>query len=134
MVAMIRSVPLLDSLGEAEIAWIAGRLTPQLAAPGETIIRKGERGKAVYFVAAGQVDVLLPDRKVRLEPGAFFGEMALLQDRPRGADVVSVGYTHLLVLRASAFRRLLRKHRDMRAAMEATAAARAAENRQEAKT
>lgn len=130
MVAMIRSVPLLDSLNEEDISWIAGRLVPRLAAPGEAIIKAGERGKAVYFVAAGQVDVILPNRTVRLEPGAFFGEMALLQDRPRGADVVSAGYTHLLVLRASAFRRLLRKHKDMRLAMEETAAARDAENMQ----
>jgi CPA1 family monovalent cation:H+ antiporter len=130
MVAMIRSVPLLDSLNEEDIAWVAGRLVPRLAAPGEAIIKAGERGKAVYFVAAGQVDVVLPNRKVRLEPGAFFGEMALLQDRPRGADVVSAGYTHLLVLRASAFRRLLRKHKEMRLAMEETAAARDAENMQ----
>ena len=130
MVAMIRSVPLLDSLSEEDIVWIAGRLVPRLAAPGEAIIKAGERGKAVYFVAAGQVDVILPNRKVRLEPGAFFGEMALLQNRPRGADVVSAGYTHLLVLRASAFRRLLRKHKGMRLAMEETAAARDAENLQ----
>lgn len=130
MVAMIRSVPLLSSLGEAEIAWIAGRLVPRLAAPGETIIKTGERGKAVYFIAAGNVEVLLPNRRVRLEPGGFFGEMALLQDRPRGADVVSVGYTHLLVLRASAFQRMLRQHGEMRATMEETAAARDAENQE----
>lgn len=130
MVAMIRSVPLLSSLGEAEIAWIAGRLVPRLAAPGETIIKAGERGKAVYFIAAGNVEVLLPNRRVRLEPGGFFGEMALLQDRPRGADVVSVGYTHLLVLRASAFQRMLRQHGEMRATMEETAAARDAENQE----
>lgn len=130
MVAMIRSVPLLSSLGEAEIAWIAGRLVPRLAAPGETIIKAGERGKAVYFIAAGNVEVLLPNRRVRLEPGGFFGEMALLQDRPRGADVVSVGYTHLLVLRASAFQRLLRQRGQMRATMEETAAARDAENQE----
>ena len=70
----------------------------------------------------------MPNRNVRLEPGSFFGEMALLQDRPRAADVVSVGYTHLLVLRASAFRKLMRRHKEMRTAMEATAAARDAEN------
>ncbi len=128
MVTMIRSVPLLRSLSEEDVAWIAGRLIPKLASPDETIIKAGERGKAVYFVAAGQIDVVLPTRRVRLEPGAFFGEMALLQDRPRGADVVSVGYAHLLMLRASAFRRLLRKYSQMRTAMEKTAAARDAEN------
>ncbi len=130
MVAMIRSVPLLRTLDEKDIAWIAGRLIPQLAAPGEAIIKTGDRGKAVYFIAAGSMEVLLPNRRVRLEPCGFFGEMALLQDRPRAADVVSGGYTHLLVLRASAFRKLLRQHKEMRAEMEATAAARVAKNLQ----
>ena len=128
MVAMIRSVPVLSTLDEDNVAWIAGRLVPQLAAPDEAIIKTGDRGKAVYFIAAGSTEVRLPNRNVRLEPGSFFGEMALLQDRPRAADVVSVGYTHLLVLRASAFRKLMRRHKEMRTAMEATAAARDAEN------
>ena len=134
MVAMIRGVPLLRTLDEEEISWIAGRLVPRLAAPGEVIIKSGQRGKAVYFIAAGNVEVLLPNRRVQLEPGGFFGEMALLQDRPRGADVVSAGYAHLLVLRAGAFRKLLNRHPEMRQAMEETAAARDAENLENGKS
>ncbi len=128
MVAMLRGVPVFQDLSEEEIARVARELEPRLASPGEKIIRQGDRGDAVYFIAAGSVEVLLPTRRIRLEPGAFFGEMALLQDRLRAADVVALGYTHLLVLRVRAFRSLLRRHKGLREAMQATAAAREAEN------
>jgi monovalent cation:H+ antiporter, CPA1 family len=128
MAAMIRGVPMFQNLKEEEIRWIAGRLEPRLATPGERIIRAGEAGDSVYFIAAGSVDVVLPNRSIRLEAGNFVGEMALLQDQPRTADVVSVGYTQLLVLRVRTFRAMLRRHKGMRAAMEATAKARQAEN------
>ena len=84
---------------------------PRLALPGERIIRRGERGDAMYFIASGAVEVQRPeDEVVRLGTGEFFGEMALIMRRPRVADVVALSYCRLLMLPREAFREFLRSH------------------------
>jgi CPA1 family monovalent cation:H+ antiporter len=121
-------VPLFTNLDSAGVTQLAGMLRPRLAVPGETIVVKGGRGTAMYFIAAGAVDVVLRGGMVRLESGNFFGEIALLSDQRRNADVVAVGYCHLLVLQRSDFRRLLRARPHLRAEIERVAAARLAED------
>jgi voltage-gated potassium channel len=54
----------------------------------------------MYFVAAGQVEIDLPDRCVRLGTGHFFGEIAVLRKARRSATVRAVTRTSLLVLDA----------------------------------
>jgi CRP-like cAMP-binding protein len=92
-------------------------LRPRFAVPHERIIRKGDRGDGVYFIASGMVEVILPDRRIRIGSGAFFGEMALLSGRVRQADVVAVTYCQLLLLRRLDFEQFIRENPDARAAM-----------------
>jgi len=99
-----------------------------VAMPGEKIISVGAKSDALYFVAAGEVTVKIPTGPVILKEGEFFGEMGLLDARPRNADVISDGYCHLLVLHRRDFERLLGRRPDVRAAIEAVAARRTAEN------
>ncbi len=63
----------------------------------------------MYFIAAGEVTVRLPNFQVTLKEGDFVGEMGLISDGPRSADVVSDGYCHLLALYRKDFRALLDK-------------------------
>jgi CPA1 family monovalent cation:H+ antiporter len=103
----IARVPLFASLGPAARAKVARLLRPRLAIPGERIVVKGERGDAMYFIASGAVEVKLDPAPLRLGSGDFFGELALLTNQPRTADVAALGYCRLLVLSARDFRRLL---------------------------
>jgi CPA1 family monovalent cation:H+ antiporter len=121
---MIGRVPLFGGLDTDSVRRVARRLRPQLAVPGETIVRRGERGESMYFIAAGEVTVRLAHGEVTLKGGDFFGEMALVDRMPRNADVVALGYCHLLVLEARDFRTLLSDRPDLRAEIEAVAHAR----------
>ena len=103
-------------------------LTPELFLPGERIIRAGDTGDRMFFIASGIVDVLVAPNPVRLKSGDFFGEMALLTDNPRNADVVSAGYTNMLELRRRDFETLLRVNPNMRENIERVARAREAQN------
>ena len=108
---LIRNVPLLGELDDTARADLKPLLVPRLALPGERIIRRGERGDAMYFIASGAVEVQRPqDEVVRLGTGDFFGEMALIMRRPRVADVVALSYCRLLMLPREAFREFLRSH------------------------
>lgn len=125
---MLGKVPIFAGLKEDQIAKLALLLTPELFTPGERIIRAGDQGDKMYFIASGTVDVLVvPDPK-RLKTGDFFGEMALLSDKPRNADVVSAGYTNMLVLKRRDFDALLKAHAGLREKIEDEARKRAAEN------
>lgn len=125
---MLAKVPIFAGLKEDQIARLAQMLTPELFTPGERIIRAGDQGDKMYFIASGIVDVLVVPDPVRLKTGDFFGEMALLNDKPRNADVVSAGYTNMLVLKRRDFDALLKAHAGMREKIEEIARKREVEN------
>lgn len=124
--ALIARVPLLAGLPEERRRELRRLLRPRLALPGERIIRRGDRGDAIYFIASGAVEVDLEDGPVRLGTGDVFGEMALLLRQPRRADVTALGYCRLLMLRRDAFRRFLRRHPELVERLRGIAGARLA--------
>ena len=122
---LIRAYPMFAGLEDAELKALATLLRPRLLVPDEVIIRKGDRGRGMFFISSGAVEVVLPHERVRLGSGEFFGEMAMLSHRTRNADVVSLGYGRVLELPAADFQRFLTKYPRARAEIEITAAARA---------
>jgi CPA1 family monovalent cation:H+ antiporter len=126
--ALIAKVPLFADLAPRRRAAIARLLSPRLVLPGERIVTKGERGEAMYFIASGAVAVSVGDSEVRLGSGEFFGEIALLAHRPRTADVTALGFCRLLTLNAADFAKLLSADAEMKAAIDAVARQRLAQN------
>jgi voltage-gated potassium channel len=102
---LVAKVPIFEHLPAARIAEISAMLQPQAASRGEAVVVKGERGDGMYFLIDGEVEVLL-DPPVRLYGGDYFGEIALLYERPRSATVVARRFSQLLKLRVDHFRRL----------------------------
>jgi voltage-gated potassium channel len=125
----VTKVPFFATLGPAAIADVT-RMLRIMDVPAHTIIiRKGQVGDCMYFIAAGEVEVDLPGKKVRLGQGAFFGEMALLGNNLRSADVTTTLMSQLLVLDLADFRTLMARHPDLAATIDAEAKRRALENK-----
>ncbi len=118
---LIARVPLFAALDAGRRRDIARLLRPRLALPGERIIAKGARGNAMYFIASGAVEVRAGAAPIRLGSGDFFGEIALVTNLPRTADVVALGYCHLLTLRQRVFDRLLAGNPELSARIDAVA-------------
>jgi monovalent cation:H+ antiporter, CPA1 family len=118
---LVERVPLFANLPTDKRASIARLLKTRLTLPGDPIVRRGQRGDAMYFIASGAAAVLIPGKPVELGSGEFFGELALLTGQPRNADVVSLGYCRLLELRQGDFQQLLAGDADLKRAIEAVA-------------
>jgi len=93
--------PLLSALSEEHIAALFAVLERSTAAPGDVIIAQGSASDKMCILAEGEVVV---SREIggarvelaRLAPGAFFGEMSLLANTPRAAEVRASSYAVIL--------------------------------------
>jgi monovalent cation:H+ antiporter, CPA1 family len=128
---LIARLDLFAALDRRHLAGVQKLLRPRFTFPNELIVRKGERGDAVFFIASGAAEVILPDRRIPLGSGDFFGEMSLITGEPRQADVRSQTYCRLLVLRKADFDRFMRANPDVLSQINAVAERRLSENRPE---
>jgi voltage-gated potassium channel len=125
----VSKVPFFATLGPAAIADVTHMLRTIDLPPRTTIIRKGQTGDCMYFIASGEVEVDLPGKKVRLVEGAFFGEMALLGSSLRSANITTTRLSKLLVLDLVDFRLLMARHPDLAETIDAEAKRRELENK-----
>ena len=125
----VSKVPFFAALGPAAIADVTHMLRTMDLPARTMIIRKGQAGDCMYFIAAGEVEVDLPGKKVRLGEGAFFGEMALLGNNLRSANITTTRVSRLLVLDLVDFRLLMARHPDLAQTIDAEAKRRALENK-----
>jgi voltage-gated potassium channel len=104
---LVAKVPFFHDVGASVIADVTQLLRPREYPAGAVIVRRGERGDCMYFVASGEVEIRLRPESLYRGPGYFFGELALLTGDPRNATVVAVRQCTLLRLDIVDFRQLL---------------------------
>jgi CRP-like cAMP-binding protein len=93
-----------------------------MAAKGDLIIKKGDLSDAMFLVVSGQVRARLRvgghDTSLgTMEPGELFGEVAMLSQTARSADVVAEVPTRLLQLTSEGFQELMSEHPKLAARM-----------------
>ena len=120
---LLAQVPLFAGLSKKDLQEISGLATRLDLPEGSELTHQGGRGYEFIVVLEGTVDVLI-DGKVVATCGAgdFFGEVALLEDRPRTATVVAKTDVTVDVIGRPEFSVLLHDHpqidKQLRAAME----------------
>jgi CRP-like cAMP-binding protein len=132
---LVARVPLFRSLGAKRIAAVAGVLRTRHVESGERLIRKGDQGDSMYFIVSGEVEVD-PESgapKGRLNEGDFFGEIALIADRPRTATITTLAPCKLLVLPKNDFESFMNEHPDLKDAVRDAAKRRLEELKAEAR-
>lgn len=95
---MVARVPLFAKLEAADIAAIMRFLRSSAVEAGEVIVHRDDPAQSMYFISAGSVEIELPDRRIRLDEGHFFGELAILRKGHRSATIRALETTRLLVL------------------------------------
>src|SRR5687767_1192779 len=95
---VLRRITLFADLNEAELHHVRGLIKEVHHAAGTTIFQEGSESDAFYVVEAGILDVLRgTSRKLlgRLKAGDFFGEMGVIDGRPRSATIVAATQVQL---------------------------------------
>lgn len=116
IVALLARIPLFQSLPRDEVVALASLFRRQRYAKGESIIYHEEPGSGFFVVKTGSVKVTRPIATGEeaiidsLGSGEFFGEMALLDGRPRSASVAALEPTQVIVLYRADFIDFLHSH------------------------
>ena len=107
-------VPLFQGFRKRDLVAL-GRIADEIDRPaGKEVIREGDVGRQFFVILAGEARVRRRGRTVNtLGPGAFFGEIALLANRPTTASVTATTPLRLVVLTRPNFNRLMRTAPDM---------------------
>lgn len=109
--AFLRGVALFRALPGDAIEALAEATEPAGYRAGQTVIDDGGIGDRLFLVVQGQVAVRKAGRTLALlGPGDYFGEMALIDDAPRGAAVVAQSDVRLLCLGRLVFQSLIQEH------------------------
>jgi CRP-like cAMP-binding protein len=121
--AVIAAVPLFESLSKRHVKKIASLTTTEEFDAGATVIQEGEPGDSFYVTIMGQAKVVSGGKTLhRLIPGDHFGEISLLDGRPRSASVVAETPLSLLRLPRSSFLRIVREDAGLARALLASLA------------
>jgi voltage-gated potassium channel len=103
-IKLIRNLHVFSDSSIACLKLISRALELKSYSPGEYIIHKGDEGHEMFIINHGEVEVIVDDNTVAtFTDGQFFGEIALLQNVTRTADVKSKTYTELYTLNKEDF-------------------------------
>ncbi len=107
-IELLKRVPLFGGLSKRGLNEIA-KLADEIDLPaGKELIREGEPGRQFFVLLDGKAEVRRKGRRINiLGPGDFFGEIALVTERPTTAAVTLAEPSNALVISRPAFRRLL---------------------------
>jgi CRP/FNR family transcriptional regulator, cyclic AMP receptor protein len=105
----LRQVPLFAGLSDRHLRKVAKLVMPVRFDAGAAIVREGSPGHTFFVILEGRATVVRRSaRPAKLRPGEYFGEMALLDRRPRSATVMAETELSALRISADPFAKLLR--------------------------
>jgi CRP/FNR family transcriptional regulator, cyclic AMP receptor protein len=107
LVDVLAGMPLFAGLSRRHLNRIGALATAKRYPPGTRIVRVGDPGEAFFVIMDGRVAVRAGARRTVLQTGDFFGEMSLLDGRPRSATAVAQTEVLLMVVSRPKFLKLL---------------------------
>lgn len=116
---MFHKVSLFEGLSEDELGKLAQHSITRSYPKNAILINEGDRSDSLYVIEQGKVKVFVSDEEGRemilniLSPGDYFGELALIDDAPRSASVMTLQPTKLVMISRTDFQLCLRDSPEM---------------------
>ncbi len=107
----LKAVPFFTQLNDKELDVVRALATEKSYAKNAVVLTEGEMGDSLFMIQAGKVKVFIGDEEGReiilkiLSPGAFFGEMSMIDKQARSASVTTLESSTFLVLAHATFER-----------------------------
>jgi CRP/FNR family cyclic AMP-dependent transcriptional regulator len=117
--ALLRNVPLLSLLSEDELKLLARVVSRKSYARGSLILAAGDPTDSLYILISGRIKVFMSDLDGKevilsiLGSNEFFGEMGLIDNSPRSANVVALEPCELVCISKPDFKRCLADNFEM---------------------
>ena len=92
---VLKKVALFEGLTQGQLAKVAGIARARSYEGGAFLFREGEAGHEMFILLSGRVRIsksvpgIGEEALAILEPGHYFGEMALIEEEPRSADAIA---------------------------------------------
>src|SRR3954467_14157177 len=105
----LKAVPFFTRLSDRELDVVRSVSTEKTYPKNAVVLTEGEMGDSLYMIQSGKVKVFIGDEDGReiilkiLGPGAFFGEMSMIDKHPRSASVTTLEPSTVQVLTHSMF-------------------------------
>jgi len=110
----LKKIPLFSDLNFQQLMKVLETIEVKSFNAGDLIIKEGEKGQEMYIVLSGKMQVFRENVVLNnLAPGAYFGEMALIDDAPRSATVKAMEKTKVIILEKKKFFTLLQSETAM---------------------
>ncbi|MFK7692406.1 Crp/Fnr family transcriptional regulator [Paenibacillus sp. HJGM_3] len=119
MIESLRVIPLFSNLDDFQLQSIANKCTTRTYKAGTILFRENEPGTVFYLVVSGAVKIYTSNRQGEdkimsiLTAGDSFGELALLDGKPRSATAQAIEETTVISLALRSFQSLLKNHFDI---------------------
>jgi CRP/FNR family transcriptional regulator, cyclic AMP receptor protein len=116
---MLQQIHLFSNLASDETAVLTGHSTTRSYPAHTVLITEGDRSDSLYVILDGEVKVYVSDENGKeailnlMGVGEYFGELALLDDSPRSASVMTLVPTKVLIITKSDFKRCLASNPDL---------------------
>jgi voltage-gated potassium channel len=111
-IKLISNIPIFQNLTHECLKEISIHLEQIYSSPGDMIIKIGDNGEEMFIISNGNVDVILPsgEKIASLHDGQIFGEIALVSETKRSADVRSQTYCDLYKLTKKSFNEIIERY------------------------
>jgi CRP-like cAMP-binding protein len=110
-VKALAAVPLFKDLAPDELAEVASHVMVQEYGTGRQLVSEGNRAAAFYLIVDGTAGVEVHGSPRRtLSPGDYFGELAVIDEKPRSANVFAMSPITALVIGSWDFMPMLEHH------------------------
>ena len=114
-IQFLKTVPFFDQLSNRQLKTVSDIMFKRTYDIDESIFEEGQPGAALFLILDGKVAIEIrressTTRLAVLERGAFFGEMALLDDSPRSANARALERTRTLALYRNDLNGLMHRH------------------------
>ena len=112
--SMIGSVPFFAGLDAKRRKSVASQGKEMSYKASDNIVTEGTMGVGLYLILEGKAEVRKGSKVLAtLGPGQFFGEMSLIDEMPRSADVVAVSPAKCWALSSWAFNSIIKANPDV---------------------